>query len=168
MAFRPRAGAFLYPLEILRSGLSKPAICEVTGGTLGSSQEAVTLIEKVRLVHPKTAIVWDSAHFSLQEGALSKSLRTCGGVIGHIHLCNAVLHQNDPLYGDYHIMPGGRGYLHENSAAQLLAQAAAILPNSEAVPLAVEAKAQSDTWQTEVEIRHLLERVFVLAEEFAG
>lgn len=137
-------------------------------GTLGTSQEAAALIEKVRLVHPKTAIVWDSAHFSLQEGDLSKSLRTCGGVIGHIHLCNAILQQNAPLYGDYHIMPGGRGYLHADFAARLLVEAVAILPDSEAIPLAVEARAQSDTWQTEAEIRHFLERVFTLAEELTG
>ena len=137
-------------------------------GTLGTSPEAVALIEKVRLVHPKTAIVWDSAHVSLQEGDLSKSLRTCGGVIGHIHLCNAILQQNDPLYGDYHIMPGGRGYLHEDFTARLLVEAAAILPDSETIPLAVEARAQSDTWQTEAEIRCFLERVFTLAEALTG
>lgn len=137
-------------------------------GTLGTSQEAVELINSVRRVHSESFIVWDSAHFSLQEGDLSASLRNCGDAVGHIHLCNAVLDRKDPLYGDYHIMPGGAGYLNEFSAAKILAQAAVcpLLPDQ--VPVAIEARPAADAWRAEEEIRFFLERAIEGAQALVG
>lgn len=134
-------------------------------GTLGTSQESAALIRSMRKVHPESFIVWDSAHFALQEGDLNASLRVCGEVIGHMHLCNAVLRRNDPLYGDYHIMPGGKGYLNEDTAAQILVQAASCLPHG--VSVAVEANLETDPWRGEEETRRFLERVYDRAEALA-
>lgn len=137
-------------------------------GTLGTSQEAAALIRSVRKAHAESFIVWDSAHFALQEGDLSASLQTCGDAIGHIHLCNAVLDRDHPLYGDYHIMPGGAGYLDEASAARILAQAAACPMIPDVVPVAVEARPAADAWGAEEETRRFLERAFDGAEKLFG
>lgn len=136
-------------------------------GALGTSQEAAALIRNVRKVHSESFIVWDSAHFALQERDLSSSLQTCGDAIGHIHLCNAVLDRDHPLYGDYHIMPGGAGYLDEISAARILVQAAACPMLPDVIPVAVEARPAADAWGAEKKTRQFLERAFDGAEAFA-
>ena len=125
---------------------------------VGTAAEGAALIRAARQEHAHVYMVWDSAHMALQEGDLSASLRDAGDTVGHIHLCNAVIDTEDPLYGDFHPMPGGRGYLDEKCAAGILRDAAKLellLPN---VPVAVEARPEGDPWAAEAIMRAFLKR----------
>ena len=126
-------------------------------GLIGTAAEAASVIRAARAAHEHVYMVWDSAHMKLQEGDLAASLRDAGDTVGHIHLCNAVLNSANPLYGDHHPMPGVEdGYLNEAAAAEILRNAALLDTKLPCIPVAVEARPESDPWGAEALVRALL------------
>lgn len=133
-------------------------------GTIGTAEEAAAVIRVARREHEHVYMVWDSAHMKLQQGDLCASLREAGNTIGHIHLCDAVIEKESPLYGDYHPMPGvSGGYLDENCGAQILREAKnnkLLLPE---IPVAMEAKPDCEVWIAEAKLRAMLNRILKMA-----
>ena len=61
----------------------------------------------------------------------------------NLHLSNAVLDSNDPLYGDHHMMPGAPGFLTLERAAELIATASRLrIAADRGLPVSIEARAR--------------------------
>lgn len=126
--------------------------------TIGPTREAAELICGVRQLHPNTFMAWDSAHTVLNGEDPVTSLRIAGGTVCQLHLCNAVLDDRDPMYGDYHIAPGETGYLTPLCGADIICEAAKLPLVRPLLPVAVEARprAGEDPWKLEGDIRSFL------------
>lgn len=127
---------------------------------IGTAAEAAAVIRAARQEHPHFYMVWDSAHMKLQEGDLSASLRDAGDTVGHIHLCDAVIDPQMPLYGDFHPMPGiVGGFLDEACMMRILREAAALELSLAEIPVTIEAKPDGNPWKAELVQRGLLRRL---------
>lgn len=128
--------------------------------TIGPTRQAAELIRSVRHIHPNTFMAWDSAHTVLNREDPVTSLRIAGDTVCQLHLCNAVLDDQDLLYGDHHIAPGDRGYLTLLRGADIICEAARLPLLHSVLPVAVEVRprAGEDPWKLEADIRSFLRR----------
>lgn len=135
-------------------------------GTIGPTREAADLIRGVRQIHPNTFMAWDSAHTVLNCEDPVTSLGIAGDTVGQMHLCNAVLNDRDPMYGDHHIAPGGKGYLTVLRGADIICEAAKLPLVHSLLPVAVEARprAGEDPWELEAGIRGFLQQAIRYSE----
>ena len=126
--------------------------------TVGPTRDAVYVIKAARQENPSVYMAWDSAHVSLMREDLITSLSISGNTVGQIHLCNAVLDPEDPLYGDFHMRPGSPGYLTERRAADIISEAAELELSVDFLPVAVEVRPgkDEDPWEMEKYIRTFL------------
>ena len=133
--------------------------------TIGNTSVATKIIHNARNLNPNTYLVWDSAHFALMKEDLRTSLRNAKGVIGQIHLCNAILDSDDSLYGDYHIEPGSNGFLTTLRAADIIQAAKTLNLGDNHLPIAVEVRPAKDEtpWIIEEKTRKMLEQASLLA-----
>lgn len=136
--------------------------------TIGPTADAAAVIRHARGVNPRVYMGWDSAHAALQGEDLIESLGTAGDTVRQLHLCNAVLDPADKLYGDYHLPPGGRGYLTLPCAAAAIQAALALPLRCGGLPVAVEARPDGDPFAAEEGLRAFLAEALRLAERAAG
>lgn len=90
---------------------------------IGPTNEAISLVNKVRKLYPEIGISWDSAHVALCGENIYESLELSCGYISQIHLSNAVLDVNHPDFGDYHIKMGSPGFLNKQTIARIFKKA---------------------------------------------
>lgn len=133
--------------------------------TLGPTSESALAIKKARFSMPRFYMAWDSAHVALMKEDLITSLSIAGDTIRQLHLCNAILDSSNPLYGDYHILPGQPGYLTVLRAADTIREATNLKLRVSNLPVAIETKPNigSDPWDVEKIIRHFLEKAISFA-----
>ena len=81
------------------------------------------VIELLRKDHKNVFISFDTAHVALNRENMISSFDTLSPFISQVHLSNAILDINDPLYGDNHIAPGYPGFLTIKKAADLILHA---------------------------------------------
>ena len=126
--------------------------------TVGPTKDAISIIKYARKENPRVFMAWDSAHVSLMKEDLGTSLCISGDTVGQLHLCNAVLDPDDPLYGDFHMQPGLPGYLTELRAADIISRASKLELSVEYLPVAVEVRPDKDAdpWVMEEYIRTFL------------
>lgn len=110
---------------------------------VGPIPEVVDAFARIRADHPGFGMAFDSAHAALNEEEIEQSLDLASNEIVNIHLSNAVLDKQDPLYGDHHMMPGAPGFLTVDAAAAIVAQAARLnMGRPRGLPVAIEARAR--------------------------
>lgn len=107
---------------------------------IGPTDEAVQAFARVRANCPTFGFAFDTAHAALNEEDIAASLAIAGEQVVNLHLSNAVLDKNDPLYGDHHMMPGAPGFLTIERAAAIVAEVVAL--GLRDVRVAIEARAQ--------------------------
>lgn len=70
---------------------------------LGPIQETCEWFAQIHSAFPDTYIHWDSAHEALGKIELSESLAYTAPFLGRIHLCDAILDETHPCFGDLHM-----------------------------------------------------------------
>lgn len=110
---------------------------------VGPIPEVIDAFARIRADHPDFGMAFDSAHAALNEEDIRRSLDLASEEIVNIHLSNAVLDKQDPLYGDHHMMPGAPGFLTVDAAAGIVAQAVRLKAGRpQGLPVAIEARAR--------------------------
>lgn len=109
---------------------------------IGPTEEIVQAFARVRANCPTFGLAFDTAHAALNEEDISASLALAGEQVVNLHLSNAVLDRNDPLYGDHHMMPGAPGFLTVDRAAAIITEVVRL--GIRDVRAAVEAKAKPE------------------------
>lgn len=89
---------------------------------IGPTDEAVAAIARVRSESPTFGLAFDTAHSALNEEDIAAALAMAREQIINLHLSNAVLEKETPLYGDHHIVPGAPGFLTVERAAAIVAE----------------------------------------------
>lgn len=90
---------------------------------LGPAQDTFEIMEILKKEHDNLSIVFDTAHIALNREPPFKTLELLSPFIRHIHLSNAVLDYESPLFGDNHLAPGEPGFLTAKRAERLLSHA---------------------------------------------
>ncbi len=90
---------------------------------LGSTEDLLEVLEILKPQLPSLYSCYDTAHAALNREILSEALEHMQKYVGCIHLSNAILDLEDPLYGDNHLKPGLPGFLTVKEAEKLIAQA---------------------------------------------
>lgn len=110
---------------------------------VGPTDEALVAFARIRADHPTFGLAFDTAHAALNEEDVAASLALARDVTVNLHLSNAVLDSNDPLYGDHHMMPGAPGFLTLERAAELIAAASRLrIAADRGLPVSIEARAR--------------------------
>ncbi|MFV0335191.1 MAG: sugar phosphate isomerase/epimerase family protein [Tropicimonas sp.] len=89
---------------------------------VGPTDETVALFARVRAEQPDFGFAFDTAHAALNGEEVSDAIALAGDQVVNLHLSNAVLDPQDPLYGDHHMMPGPPGFLTLRKAAEIIVQ----------------------------------------------
>lgn len=90
---------------------------------LGSTRDARELFEIISKEHTNVKLSLDTAHTALNREDLCEAIDLVSPFVENIHLSNAVLDFNNPLYGDNHILPGLPGFLTVKVAEQMFSHA---------------------------------------------
>ncbi|MGN0908284.1 MAG: hypothetical protein ACI4NA_01570, partial [Succinivibrio sp.] len=90
---------------------------------LGTSEDTYEMMEILKPKLPTLYCCYDTAHSALNREVIYNGLEHMNKFIGCIHLSNAVLDPEDPLYGDNHLQPGLPGFLTVKAAANLIGTA---------------------------------------------
>jgi hydroxypyruvate isomerase len=90
---------------------------------LGTSRDAKELFEIISKEHSNVKLCLDTAHTALNREDLCEALDMVAPFTKFVHLSNAVLDFNDPLYGDNHILPGEPGFLTVKAAERMFTHA---------------------------------------------
>ncbi|WP_032093089.1 sugar phosphate isomerase/epimerase family protein [Necropsobacter rosorum] len=127
---------------------------------IGLTGDTVDWIQQFRNECPNLYIAWDSAHTALNREDMIESLQTAAPFISQLHLSNAVLNCDDPLYGDFHMPLGAPGFLTEETVIPILtaAQQLTIPSVFDELTVAVEVRTTEtdNLWQHEKQCRHFL------------
>ena len=78
---------------------------------LGPSAETARILLEVKKSHPNIGFAFDTAHAALNGEKMEEALEITCPLVSQLHLSNAVVDSDDPLYGDYHIPLGEPGFL---------------------------------------------------------
>lgn len=135
---------------------------------LGPFKEAVVLIEQLRRTNPYCYLCWDSAHAAIMKANFAESFQITKGYVSQLHLSNAILDEKDEMYGDLHMMFGGRGFLTTQTAAQIVRdclKTGMISNGMERVAVEVRSLPEEDPWENERKCRMFLQEVLSLAEK---
>lgn len=126
---------------------------------LGPFDEAVELIASLRQVYPNCSLCWDTAHAALMGEDLEASILLTKNNVSQWHFSDAVLDANDAMYGDFHMMIGGKGFLTLERATDLLKYAyshGAIEPGLTRIGMEVRSQKGEDPWANEERCRSFL------------
>lgn len=94
---------------------------------LGPIKETCEWFAPIHAEFPDTYIHWDSAHEALGKTDLIESLSVSAPLLGRIHLCDAILDESHPCFGDLHMDVAAapdfetEGFLTPDVAAEILA-----------------------------------------------
>ncbi|MDD7021295.1 MAG: TIM barrel protein [Aeromonadales bacterium] len=128
---------------------------------LGTSEDTYEMMEILKPDLPSLYCCYDTAHAALNREVIYNGLEHMNKFIGCIHLSNAVLDPEDPLYGDNHLQPGLPGFLTVNAAARLISTAWKLGLNKEKGLLVCTELRQDDEVPEEKE-----QRCFQIASDF--
>lgn len=87
---------------------------------LGTTDETIELIKRVREEFSNIYFAFDTAHAALNDENLSQSVVKALPWMDQIHLSNAVLDSNHDLYGDHHMAVGEPGFLNAEVIREIL------------------------------------------------
>lgn len=90
---------------------------------LGTSEDTYEMMEILKPELPSIYFCFDTAHAALNREVIYNGLEHMSKFVGCVHLSNAVLDPEDPLYGDNHMQPGLPGFLTVKNAACLINKA---------------------------------------------
>lgn len=90
---------------------------------LGSTRDAKELFEIICANCKNVKLSLDTAHTALNREDLCETCDLVAPFLNCVHLSNAVLDFEDPLYGDNHITPGLPGFLTTKAAERLFLHA---------------------------------------------
>jgi hydroxypyruvate isomerase len=133
---------------------------------IGPTQEAVSLVRKVKNSCSNIGISWDTAHSALCGEDIFASLVLAKDHIRQMHLANAILERNDPGFGDHHRPLGLPGFLTEQIIGRLCRTVLDQDLFAGARPcLAAEVRTgiDGDPWQTDILGRMTIQRAWNLA-----
>lgn len=141
---------------------------------IGPMAEAVEWFAPLHAECPNIFFHWDSAHEALGGIDLIESLRLAKPYLSQLHLCNAVLDSQHPMYGDWHMDVGqapefkSPGYLTPELGARVIKEVASwpVTEGCKATFVALEMRSHigDDMWAKEQTARTFLSRCFELAE----
>ncbi len=126
---------------------------------IGPIEEAAALVMRIRRLHPKFGISWDTAHAALCGEDILDSIKAFSSNIAQIHLANAVLDRTNPQFGDHHMPIGKPGFLNSKVIAALFRQAIECElfgKNKPGVSVEVRTLQQADPWENETQCRRVL------------
>jgi len=126
---------------------------------IGPTDEAVSLIKRVKRIYPDIGISWDSAHTVLCGEDMMESIIKSREHIFQIHLSNAILDREDKLYGDYHMPVGSPGFLTLEVIARLLIsmlESKLFNDRKPFISVEVHTNANEDPKKTEKDCRRIL------------
>jgi hydroxypyruvate isomerase len=138
-------GAMNLVIEPLDRGAHK-------NGLLGPTAEAVDLMTRVSMKHPRVGIAWDTAHVALCNEDLVESVQRSAPYMLQVHLSNAILDRADPGFGDHHMVFGSKGFLSVRAIADLFAafeRCGLFTPPRLTVAVEIRGNREEDPWITE-------------------
>lgn len=128
---------------------------------LGPVDETVSFLMSIHKDCPNMYLGWDAAHAALGGENLITTLHQAAPIMPQMHLSNAVLDPNNPLYGDNHMKYGAPGFLTTEIAAELLKTAVSLDTPKERhgifTTVEVRTKQGDDLWANEKECREFLQ-----------
>ncbi|MBR1779931.1 MAG: sugar phosphate isomerase/epimerase [Oscillospiraceae bacterium] len=141
------AGGLTLLLEPLDRGAHKDNF-------IGPTDEAVEILKTVHQTNPNVLLSWDSAHVALNREDVVESLTLALPYIGQIHLANAVLDRDDPLFGDWHMAMGEPGFLTQDVAYAIANRAAGWLPEGKRLGITIESRSHTEDVMLENEAKN--------------
>lgn len=90
---------------------------------IGTTDETVELLTRVKQKHQNIGIAFDTAHAALNEEDVFEALEKGKDLIQQIHFSNAVLQKDSELYGDFHMEIGEPGFLTVEKITAILQKA---------------------------------------------
>lgn len=141
---------------------------------IGPMKESVLWFAPIKENCSNVYIHWDSAHEALGQTDLMQSLEYAREFIAQLHLCNAILDQWHPCYGDLHMDVGQppdfltEGFLTPEIGAQIIKKAASFQKADGIRDTYVSVEQRShpgdDMWEKEKTVRIFLQKCFALAD----
>jgi sugar phosphate isomerase/epimerase len=137
------------PLRLLLEPLDRDAHKNFL---IGPTDEAASLLRRVKEQYPKAGLSWDTAHSALCEEDVVASMCGYRDCISQMHLANAVLDRSDTRYGDHHMPMGAPGFLTVEKCADLFeagVKCGFLGENRPGVSVEVRGEKNGDPWDTE-------------------
>ncbi len=134
---------------------------------IGPTDEAASMLRRVKQQFPDAGLSWDTAHSALCEEDIVASMCKYQDCIAQMHLANAVLDRNYPSYGDHHMPMGAPGFMTVQKCADLFqagVNCGLLGEKRPGVSVEVRGEKNGDPWETE---RAGREFVFAAWDEFA-
>jgi len=139
---------------------------------IGPMLETVEWFAPIHKACPNCYIHWDSAHEALGKIDLFESIKAASPFISQAHICNAVLDENNPLFGDLHIDCGTypefktEGFMTPQLGARLLKALSETTCTGDfdgiTVSLETLGKPGEDLWEKERQSRLFMDECFSL------
>ncbi|WP_080875999.1 sugar phosphate isomerase/epimerase family protein [Oceanobacillus timonensis] len=107
---------------------------------IGTTDETITLLNRVREKHDNVGIAFDTAHAALNGEDILESLEKGRSLIHQIHFSNAILDSNSNLYGDFHMEIGTPGFLTIEKISSILRKVEELRIQENGLRVAVEVR----------------------------
>lgn len=108
-----------YNLKIAIEPLDQYADKRNCVGTLDMTLRMIRKLEESNFSKEDFIIIWDSAHFALNEDDFEESIKELSKYIYKIHFANAILNYKDKGYGDKHY-DFSKGFMNYKVAKKIL------------------------------------------------
>lgn len=136
---------------------------------LGTTDETVRLISKVREEYNNLYFAFDTAHAALNEEDLREAVIKALPLMDQIHFSNAILDSREELYGDHHLpIDDETGFLNQAFINELLLHISsrkAALNGKLRVAIEVQGKSNQKLHENESIARELLGNGFQFVEK---
>lgn len=141
---------------------------------IGPIIETIAWFAPIHEAFPNAYIHWDSAHEALGKADILQSVDYAAPFTAQFHLCNAILDENHPCFGDLHMDCGTapdfktEGFLTPELGAKILREFASFDKpegvNDVTVSIEVLGHPGDDLWLKESNSRAFLQKCFELAQ----
>lgn len=133
--------------------------------TIGYTETVKNIADKVRnaKLNEYFTVCVDTAHIVLNKEDVLHSMEILSPYSQRIHLANAVLDEEDELYGDKHLPMGEPGFLTIETGKNIINRAMNVSFSDEIVYIAVEVRGNesNDLFRLEEEVRKYLNSILV-------
>jgi len=133
--------------------------------TIGYTETVKKLADKVQKakLNEYFTVCVDTAHIALNKEDVLSSMEILSPYSQRVHLSNAVLNEEDELYGDKHLPMGEPGFLTIETGKKIINRAKNLFFSDETVYIAVEVRGEknNDLFKLEEDVRDFLNNVIV-------
>lgn len=127
-------------------------------GTLDTTLRLLRKLEKDNFDEKDFILVWDSAHFALNEEDFETSIKMLSRYIYKVHFANAVLDYKQKDYGDKHL-DFSKGFMNEKVAKNILEYCSKYIDHEIELSCEIRTNNKSDCFKVEKYCLNFIDKV---------